>query len=223
MNFYDVTNNKSINEILRQRYERTLVLRAIYGKEIAYKTISLPESYTFEQHYMDSSTGTLREVASLLISNADLVPGIRDYDGVRDGRFIECKPRLHTGIGIINGSGNLNDHTIPKHEKAMDINSLMQQSQFFSDGICGWIIEFPYRHSTFVKQMEKDLHKSKGRICGSFYYKHWIDCLDINVRYINKDIIYKNREIITGGRYKTTSSPYLYQWLMEQNETTWLS
>ena len=215
MDFHKVSDDKAINELIHQRYQRTLMLRALFGKGVAYVGIPLPERYAIEQHYMDSSTGTLREVVSLWISKADLIPGRYNYDGVRDGRFIECKPTLYTGTGKVTGSGSINDLSNNRHERFIRNNPLVQHSQFFY-GILGWIIEFPYKHPTFIKQMEKDLHKTRGRICGIFSYKHWIDCPDVTIRYINKDIINEYRENITGGSFKKVRSKYLYGWLMEQ-------
>lgn len=215
MDFHKISDDEAINELIHQRYQRTLMLRALFGKEVAYTGLPFPERYAIEQHYMDSSTGTLREVVSLWLSRADLVPGRRSYDGVRGGRFIECKPTLYTGTGIVNGSGSINDHTDDRHEKFIKSNPLVQHSQFFY-GILAWIIEFPYKHPTFIKQMEKGIHKPSGRICGDFSYKHWIDCSEVNIQYINKDIITENRRNITGGRFKDVRSTYLYGWLLEQ-------
>ncbi|KKL09227.1 hypothetical protein LCGC14_2567990, partial [marine sediment metagenome] len=131
--------------------------------------------------------------------------------------FIECKPTLYTGAGTVRGSGSINDHSKKRHKKFIKSDPLVQHSQFFY-GILGWIVEFPYKHPTFIKQMEKDIHKPKtsGRICGNFSYKQWIDCPDVTVQYINKDIINKYRENITGGKFKKVRSKYLYGWLMEQ-------
>lgn len=215
MDFHKVSDDKAVNKLIHQRYQRTLMLRALFGKEVAYVGIPLPERYAIEQHYMDSSTGTLREVVSLWLSNAELVPGRRNYDGVRNGRFIECKPTLYTGTGTVNGSGSINDHKDHRHKKYIKSDLLVQHSQFFY-GILAWIVEFPYKHPTFIKQMEKGIHKPSGRICGDFSYKHWIDCPDVTVQYINKDIINEYRENITGGKFKKVRSKYLYGWLMEQ-------
>lgn len=215
MDFHNVSDDEAINKLVRRRYEQIIMMRALLGKEAAYAPIPITEAYPIEQHYMDYSTGTLREVVSLLISNADLIPGKHDFDGIRNGTFIECKPKLYTGNGKVDGSGSINDHSAIKHKRALNVDSLIQQSQFFH-GLLGWIVEFPYKHPTFLKKMEEDLHKTAGRICGTFFYKHWSDCSDINVRYINKDIIYENKRNITGGRYKNPSSRYLYGWLMEQ-------
>lgn len=175
---------------------------------------------TLNNHFIDPSTGTLRELASIFLSGAKNDEGQHGYDGWRGNLPIECKPVIHYKNGSpksANGHGSINDHSMKRHLQFTEDDLIMQQSQFF-DGICAWIIEFPYTDSKFYLHMEKQLRRGDDpkenlrRVCGRFTYKHWWESPNLVIRYINKELIRESRLQITGGRY----NKLLYQWLMNQ-------
>ena len=170
---------------------------------------------------MDPSTGTLRERASILLSGAIDDPGQHGYDASRNGLPIECKPNLHLVKNptrkkkiSADGHGSINDHNMDRHKKFIRDGLIMQQSQFF-DGICAWIIEFPYSDETFLEHIVKQLSKNKsesGRVCGRFAYKHWWKSPMLSIPYINQSVIQEHQLHISGGYHGNR----LYQWFMEQ-------
>lgn len=201
------------------RIDSILKLRVTYGPEIAYMGLSLLEQRLLENHLQDPSTGTYRERASILLSNAEPWPGQHDYDAIRDGKPIEIKPKTYnkhpngSKKKNANGYGSINDHSLNRHEKFLREGLIMQQSQFF-DGYCAWIIEFPYEW--MADHMVNQIANAKTRVCGRFHYIHWIDCPDLEVKWLNKNIVEEQRKNIVGGPYKNPK--LLYKWLMEQND-----
>ena len=195
------------------RIDAILKLRVTHGPEIAYSGLSDLESRLIENHLQDPSTGTYRERASIILSGAEAWPGQHDYDAIRDGKPIEIKPKTWNPPKKSNadGHGAINEHSIARHEKFLKEEMIMQQSQFFS-GYCGWIVEFPYEW--MADHMVNQINNSKTRIRGTFTYKNWIDCPDLEVRWINKALIKEQRNNIVGGPFKNPK--LLYKWLIDQ-------
>jgi len=206
-----------------KEYDNILINRAIYGPELAYSGLDKLTTMAFENHYMDPSTGTQRERAAILLSGAEDDPGQHGYDASRNGQPIECKPNL---IYVKNptrkrkvsadGHGSINDHTFDRHQKFIRDDLIMQQSQFF-DGICAWIVEFPYTDETFFNHMVKQLTEAKnrsksGRVCGRFRYLHWWTSPNLSIPYINQNVIRKHKSHISGGYHGNR----LYKWFMDQ-------
>ena len=203
-------------------YKEIIINRVKHGPNIYKKYLNLDDKYhcllkaQIEMHLMDPSTGTLREFAALWLSNAEPVSGQHGYDGQRGDIPIECKPNLWTPRKLkslrkqnVRGSGSINDHTFGRHEKYINEGLIMQTSQFF-DGICGWIIEFPYTYDKFTQHMEKQLDKPSGRVCGRFTYLNYFDCPDIQIHYINRRLIKKYKNDIVGGK----RNEKFFKWLM---------
>lgn len=179
-----------------------LINRAKFGMAVAYNGLNTLEAEAIEGHYTDPSTGTLRELAALLLTGAENDPGQHGYDGMRDGVPIECKPiNYKGGKNNANGHGHINDHSWTRHADFLSAGLIMQQSQFFY-GDCAWIVEFPYRW--IEEQMHGEIthcQRRAGRIVARFSYTNWIDCPDLEVRYLNKDVIVENRLNIVGGKF----------------------
>ena len=206
-----------------KQYDNIIKMRAQYGPEIAYRGLDELTAMAFENHFMDPSTGTQRERASILLSGAEDDPGQHGYDASRSGRPIECKPNLHFVKNptrkkkiSADGHGSINDHNFARHKKFIRDDLIMQQSQFF-DGICAWIVEFPYTDETFfnhiVKQLTQAKNRSKsGRVCGRFSYHQWWVSPQLSIPYINKDVIQEHRLHISGGYHGNR----LYKWFMDQ-------
>ncbi len=206
-------------------YNKVTAIRAIDGQggviEFASKLTreELEDLFvlTFENHFMDPSTGTLRELASIILSGAENDEGQFGHDAAREGCPVECKPVSYSSNSTkqsADGHGKINEYSQSRHEKFLRDDLIMQQSQFF-DGLCGWIIEFPYTDSVFVNHMMKQMTRTtSGRVCGRFSYLQWMNCPNVVVRYINHDVIRQNRFNIVGGSRKT----HLYEWLMDQKK-----
>jgi len=204
-------------------YNKVVAIRATDGQggivEFASKLTreELEELFvlTFEHHFMDPSTGTVRELASIILSGAENDEGQFGYDAARKGRPVECKPVSHFSYVTKNsadGHGKINEHSLNRHDKFIRDDLIMQQSQFF-DGRCAWIIEFPYTDSAFSNHMVNQITRAKtGRVCGRFSYLQWMNCPNVVVRYINHEVIEQNRFNIVGGSRNT----HLYEWLMNQ-------
>lgn len=205
---------------LFEQYKKIIIDRATIGHTAYRKHNCTPlEKASIETHFMDSSTGTLREWAALWVSGAEPLFKQHGHDGERDGVPIEAKPKIwrlrkkskHTADGY----GSINDLSQNRHQKALNDNLIMQQSTFFG-GRIAWIIEFPYSYSVFREHLENQLSngmkQNRNRICGRFSYKQFCECPDVRLPYFNRKLIEKNQKNIVGG-YRNN---LFFSWLMDQ-------
>lgn len=185
-----------------EKFLKILINRAKLGAIAAYADLDPLVIEAIEGHYTDPSTGTLRELVALLLSGAKDDPGQHGYDGVRRGKPIECKPiNYKGGKNNANGHGHINDHSWKRHYGALDDGLIMQQSQFFY-GDCGWVVEFPYSWINSKMAKEIAICEERGlRIVARFSYLDWIYCPKLKVRYINKEVIERNRLNVVGGKF----------------------
>lgn len=211
-----------------EKYEMRNMLRAVYGQAVAYKGLAKDARLAYEGHYMDPSTGTIREMVTLFLTNCMKYKPAKNepaYDGYRidpmhtddEIEYIETKPILANPEGPAKkaGTGCINDHTFSRHERFLQDNLVMQSSTFFSDGILGFVIEFPY--ADIADHMEMCLIKTKNsRGLGKFSFKTWHD-KNVKVTYLNKSAVEKNRNKVPGGKYKNPATPFLYHWLMDHD------
>ncbi len=185
-----------------KKFLMILLNRAKFGSKVAYDGVDSLSTEAIEGHFTDPSTGTLRELVALMLSGAENDEGQHGYDGARGNIPIECKPiNYKGGRANANGHGHFNEFSQKRHDDALADGLIMQQSQFFF-GDCGWVVEFPY--SWIKEKMVKEIEicESKGRrIVARFNYLDWIDCPDLQVKYINKEVIRENRLNIVGGRF----------------------
>lgn len=216
MTYIDNNTLGSPQHILDARQE-LLINRAIYGIS-AYETVDPLAAHIAEQHYMDKSTGTVREEVSLWISGTIQYNKVEGpaYDGYRlkplhsdrPIEYIEAKPRT-----LKYGEGGINDHTMTRHERFIKDGLIMQGSAFFY-GTLGFIFEFPYED--IKDHMKAQILRAKGRCVGHYSFPHWYDSR-VKLIYLNKEIIALNRESITGGKFKNPKKPVLFHWLMDHD------
>lgn len=185
-----------------EKFLSILINRAKFGAPTAYNGVDPLAVEAIEGHYTDPSTGTLRELVALLLTDADNDVGQHGHDGMRDGVPIECKPiNYKGGKKNANGHGHINDHSLKRHSGYLKDGLIMQQSQFFY-GDCAWVVEFPYKWiETAMHKEIRQCTNEHRRIVARFSYLDWINCPDLEVKYINKVVIEKNRLNIVGGKF----------------------
>ena len=177
-----------------------------FGKETKKLDPVAEELFSIYMH--DPNSSTLREEITIAVAGCKSLEGKlgRDCIGV-DGVEKEVKPKNYTKKAT-NGGGCFNDYTRSRFKKDSAVNLPMIQS-LFVDGLLHYVVEFPY------SAIKDRLDEQVTRICeeegnryvrsASWTYKHWIDCPELKVHYINKNLI---REGHVKGNQKVVGPLY---------------
>lgn len=184
----------------------------------------------------DKNSSTIREFITVSLAGYKHKEGKIGYNGFRQdavipGKTIKCeaKPKninteefekyergeRKTPPAKLNGGGNFTDYTpqrLKRDKKEKDLNVLVSG---FIDGKLIYIIEFPFRCPTFVKNLENQIKKWKDKLEGSkttkgqflrsatFDYKSYIKCEKLKIVFLlSKKELAKYRKYIADGFYK---------------------
>lgn len=165
----------------------------------------------------DKNSSTIREFITVTLAGYEHKTGKIGYNGFKQnsicpGETIKCeaKPKninteefekyknkeRKTQPAKLNGGGNFTDYTPARLEKDKDEKELNMLISGFIDGKLIYILEFPFKHKTFIDNLKRKLKIWKQKLKGSqslkgqflrsadFDYKCYIDCKDLKVVYL---------------------------------------
>ncbi|OHB17560.1 MAG: hypothetical protein A2749_00600 [Parcubacteria group bacterium RIFCSPHIGHO2_01_FULL_45_26] len=187
----------------------------------------------------DHNSSTLREYLTVTIAGYEHSEGKIGFNGFKQtsivgGKSIACeaKPKNFNTEDLLdykegnrkrkpaplNGNGNFTDYTLSRFKRDKKENPHMLVSGF-TDGRLVYILEFPFKHKSFIDKLNKQLNKyfpsgkhTKGSFLRSanFDYKDYIFSRDLKIIFLlsKKELLkckdYINRKFFTFLYEKST-------------------
>ena len=168
----------------------------------------------------DKNSSALRERVVVALAGYKHMPEKIGYNGFKQetrvgGKtFCEVKP-----VNIISGSksatkrhnghGNFTDYTFARFKKDISANLNMVVAGFI-DGQLIFVLEFPFKHKTFMNELKRQLvkrfHGTRDNVgeflrSASFSFKHYKDSKYLVVKYVNREALQQNKNRFTKDLY----------------------
>ncbi|MEW6027755.1 MAG: hypothetical protein AB1599_10755 [Planctomycetota bacterium] len=163
----------------------------------------------------DRNSSTIREYITVSLAGYTHIEKKIGYNGFKQSTHITGKPlyceakpqniNTENNKAIkhprkLNGGGNFTDYTHKRLKKDKSGNPNMLVSGFV-DGELIYILEFPFKHKTFVANLNKQLqrHFPKGDESGRFLrsanfdFSDYVDCPALKVVYLSKEKLDKTK------------------------------
>jgi hypothetical protein len=164
----------------------------------------------------DKNSSTLREYITVTLSGYEHSGRKLGFNATRGGENVEVKPKNLQIEDCItknkrhNGGGNFTDFTYARLEKYKSSNLTMLVSGFVSGNLM-YILAFPFNCPCFIQRLKEQLDRyfeTKTDLPGrylrsaSFSFKHYKDCEQLTVVYLDRDLVKKCEMCFTSEFYK---------------------
>ncbi len=150
----------------------------------------------------------MRELITLSIAGYKPHGGKLGFNGENEHGPAEVKPKNIESVSNnkLNGGGNFTDLTYQRFEKYLAANLTMLISGFI-DGNLIYVLAFPFKCPEFAGHLKAKLDKffggkhQPGRYLRSaeFSFKHYENCRDLNLIYLNEGLVEKYRGNMAGN------------------------